>query len=419
MWGFEGHRSVPFLFARKYEMRIQDIKPLQEEKEPFVVRLLRRALTKQSNVLIDATVKSGRKHGFLTDIEVGTGWKDGLGNKIPTYRFVYHRAGNAGRGTFELPAEGVDDILTLTKEDGEIKVIHIDKINEMEVAGKPPLWFTLMQKGLAAGKKFYFASGANKIYDVRPSGTGYRLLMTNRKTGEGKNYTMVADNAENWTLTKFEDGHRLTMIQNVKKPVTEAVEDPAVYSMFQKLLADGQKVFFRNRSGKKTQLRHAMAGVSTSGKPAWWFFDSDNSAHRKAIVWKVGETIDKLTLKKDGDDWMLFDKTVKLKEERGDEPTVITLINKRIALQGAVNVDIIQNGKQVRGWITEPIVPSPFSTPEHFYYKTILHKMTGNSRAFILGTDADALFRVTQQKEKNGKTTLKLVSREGAQDASK
>ena len=405
-------------------MRITDIKPLKEDaSEPFVVRLLRRAIARDGKVAIDYNATSGRKYGWLIkEPEVGTGWRTGLGDFIPTFRFTVQRkrAMQDRPITFELPAEGVDNLMTLTKKDGKLLIINApEKVNEMQVAGEPAMWIGLAKKALDVGKKLYFASGANQITAINDEvapGVVY-VMLVNPKTGKKQTYTIQTSKSDEWTLQKFEDGHRLTMVQNVKKPVTEAAEDPTVYSMFHKLLADGQKVFFRNRGGKKTQLRHAMTGVSTSGKQAWWFFDSDNPAHRKAIVWKVGETIDKLTLKKDGDDWVLFDKTVKLKEERGDEPTVITLINKRIALQGAVNVDIIQNGKQVRGWITEPIVPSPFSTPEHFYYKTILHKMTGNSRAFILGTDADALFRVTQQKEKNGKTTLKLVSREGAQDA--
>lgn len=134
--------------------------------------------------------------------------------------------------------ETIKDGLRLTM----VKDKPADRLEEMEVAGRPPLWFTLIQKGLAAGKKFYFAPGANKIYDVRQAGTGYRVLMTDRKTGAGRNYTMVADNAENWTLTKFEDGHLLALKKD--EPVTEALggEEPLVVTLINQRVDKGGAV---------------------------------------------------------------------------------------------------------------------------------------------------------------------------------
>lgn len=234
-------------------MLLEDVVSLGEDRVPLMVRMLRRALTKHSNILIDLNVKSGRKRGFLTGVEEGGGWSTGdVGTKIPTYRFTYHRQSNSGVGTFELPAASIDSTMTFTKEDGELKVVNVvDKMNEMEVAGQPPLWFNLLKKGLAAGKNFYFASGGNRIYNAIYTPTLIRLAMKNRKTKAENAYTMVPDNFENWKLEKFEDGHRLIMRKTVKE---DADDIPTVVKIM------------NNRLEKMGAIK-ANLNLSMGGKP--------------------------------------------------------------------------------------------------------------------------------------------------------
>lgn len=87
-------------------------------------------------------------------------------------------------------------------------------------------------------------------------------------------------------------------------------DEPLVVKLFKKLMADKQRVFFRNRAGKETEVKHLSVGVSTSGKPAWWFYHEPNTGTNQPVTWKTGDAINKLSLKKDGDRWVLFDRTV-------------------------------------------------------------------------------------------------------------
>ncbi len=401
-------------------MRIQDIKPLKEDSsEPFVVRLLRRAIARDGKVAIDYNATSGRKYGWLIkEPEVGTGWRTGAGDPIPTFRFTVQRkrAMQDRPITFELPAAGIDNLMTLTKQDGKLLITNpVDKINEMEVAGKPPLWVKLIKIGLEKQRKFYFASGANKIYDVVVSPTSIRVLMTNRKTGEGKAYTMVPDNFEKWTLSKFEDGHRLTMVQNIK----ENVHEPTVVSMFQKLIDGGKRVFFMRRDGKKIQIKCYRSGLSTSGKNAWWFYDAYSPGSGKVIVWKVGETIDKLTLKKQGsgdqEHWVLYDKTVTKLTESDETPMIVRLMNKRLEKKGAIRVDVsaMPVGKRLKGWITEPLEHNPAKLiGSRDGWKARIHTDGGGIKVMWFDGDADEHFTLRSGEDANGNKYIKVSERE-------
>lgn len=389
-----------------------------------MVRLLRRAIAKHGTVAIDLKVVSGRKHGWLTkEPEVGRGWTTGLGEKIPTYRFTYERVKGGGQGTFELPAAGVDDLMTLTKHKDALLITNVvDKLSEMKVEGEPPLWFNIIQNGLSAGRKFYFAGGGNRIWDLytqRSAGKQTVVLrlehVKRKKNGQPdrQTYTIWEQSFEDWTLTKYEDGHKLTMRQNVKKKVTEAADEPAVVSMFKKLLDGGQQIFFRDRSGKKTRLWRVTDGVSVSNKPMWWFHDTVTNKGTRPLTWRSIDTIDKLTLKKDGSDWILFDKTVKLKEEIGGEPLIITLMNKRIAKQGAVSakLDILPAGKQLVGWITAPIEPVP-AMGGKTQWRAVVQKASGGKGVFMFGDDADSTHTLTTKKDRKGNTSVEVTNRE-------
>ena len=387
-----------------------------------MVRLLRRAIAKYGSVPIDLKVVSGRKHGWLTkEPEVGRGWTTGLGDKIPTYRFTYERVKGGGQGTFELPAAGVDNLMTLTKHNGEFLITNPpDKVNEMHVPGEPAMWIGLVKKALKAGKKIYFASGGNEVVAVNDEVSPgiVWVSLENRKTGKKQTYTIASSKSDEWTLQKFEDGHRLTMVQNIKEE-EEVDLNPPIYTMFWKLKKAGKNVYFKNRAGREIQLNFAKTGLSSSGNDAIWFFSSHNSPGN-AITWKTGDNIGKLTLKKKPgtDDWLLFDRTaVKLKESK-NEPMIVTLMQKRLNNDGAIKVEISDMlRKSIRGWITEPIEFMPAQLwGSRDGWKCIIHADGGGKKVLWLDGDADEYYTLRTGTDGNGNKFVKLTVRDGADD---
>lgn len=409
-------------------MRIHDIKPLKEDaSEPFVIRLLRRAIARDGKVAIDFHAVSGRKFGWLIkEPEIGRGWRNGLGDYIPTYRFTVlrRRAMKSGPITFELPTVGVDNLMTLTKKDGKLLIVDApEKVNEMHVDGEPPIWFNIIQKGISAGKKFYFASGANKIYGVhyrRAAGVPtVNLQLEHVKRWRGgqpdrQTYTIWEKDFDKWTFTKFDDGHRLTMRNALKEEVNAG---PPIYTMFWKLKKAGKNVYFKNSAGREIQLNFAKTGLSTSGNDAIWFYSSFNSLGN-AVTWKTGDNINKLTLKKKQgtDDWLLFDRTVvKLKESR-NEPMIVTLMNKRLNNKGAIKVDVGDMlRKRIQGWITEPIEFMPAQLwGSRDGWKSIIQTITGK-KVLWFDIDADEYYTLRTGTDDDGNKFVKLTERDGGQ----
>lgn len=331
-------------------MRIQDIKPLHPQKEPLVVRPLRRALT------------------------------------------------------------------------------EYDALSEVQVEGEPPLWFNIIQKGISAGRKFYFASGGNRIWDLytqRSAGSETVVLrlehVKRKKNGQPdrQTYTIWQKDYNEWTLVKHGDGHTLTMVQNVRKPVNEGADEPTVISMARKILASDEPLFFMNVAGKIHRVHDIHTGFSVSGKQAWWFIDGK----RNAVSWKVGDTISKLTIKKMPMDagasmqWTLYDRTRTIKESV-DTPMVVRLINQRIAKKGAVYVDVpvLPAPRRLKGWVTEPVEAEPavdgFTGSARTLYKlkTADHHSGARGKSMWLTHEADRTYTFKTETDGTGNKVLKLVA---------
>ena len=159
-------------------------------------------------------------------------------------------------------------------------------------------------------------------------GRGGAAVKLSEKTHGGTSTIIIPSSvAKKYSIKKDAEGRH---IFSSSTRVIESTDEPLVVSMFKKLLDAGERIYFRNRAGKLTQIRHVMGGMTARGKPAWWFFDSTNHATRKAVVWKTGDAIDKLSLQRQRDFWVLYDKTVKLREGV-DEPMVVSMTRKLLA----------------------------------------------------------------------------------------
>lgn len=299
-----------------------------------------------------------------------------------------------------------------------------------ELIDDAPIWYTIIDSGLKKGRKFYFASGANRIYKVVMSPSSIRLLLTNRKTGEGKAYTMVSDNFDKWTMRKFEDGHRLVMVQNVK----ESVDDPITVSMFKKLIANGNEVFFMDKAGKVQKVGFVKSGDGIYGKKMWRFYYSSKdgeSGTSGAVVWKDENNIDKLSLKKmvhtrTGSEpvWTLYDTSkVKLKEDT-QEPFIVTLMNQRIAKGGAILLNAKYGiSSRMKGWVTRPIVRietrDGLGNPTGPFWKMVTndHPSGAKGKSYFLTQTSDEKYTLKKTKDGNGNTVISLIDREGSDEA--
>lgn len=279
-----------------------------------------------------------------------------------------------------------------------------------------PLWASLIQKGLDKGVKFYFGAGGNRIVLLsfrKTRDSEYIVLHLEHKDSRKKQtYTVWGKSYDGLTLKKHEDGFVLRFRKDTE-PVKESVEEPMVVSMFKKLRAAGEKVVFRNLAGKETQVKRVATGEAPSGAPVWWFYDRDSEVGARALTWRVGDAIDKLSLKKEGDHWLLYDKTIKLKEEAEQEPLIVRLINNRLAKGGAVLVDVavLPAGKRLKGWVTRPI--EPVRTMSGLAYKLVTndHPSGARGRAFYLMADADSTYTLKVDVDGKGNKVVKLVNR--------
>lgn len=415
-------------------MRIIDIKPLLEDAEPFVVRLLTRAFLRGETPIIDFKDFNGRKVGTLTTPGVPGAWRDGLGNRIPIYDF----RGTTSRGdpfSVQVPVASVDRLMTLTQKGGRLLLTNAkEKVQEMQVPGEPPIWANIILRSFDSGRPVYFASGVNRIVglDFKPStdGTSQVTLQLKKDDEEPsarkgryiykvihQTYNIPERSYDRWTLSAFNDGVRLTMRRD--EPVTEDVSEPAVVSMCKKLLGAGEKVYFVDRAGKKSQVRRVDAGLSASGKKTWWFYGTAPGA--RPLVWRSIDTIDKLSLKKDGADWDLFDRTVKkavkpVTETLGtEEPLIVTLINQRVAKGGAVEVDVpvLPAGRRFKGWVVKPVTTEPSSSGAPIYrLVTASHHSGARGKVLHLTASADDTYRLQKAVDGNGNPYLRMVRRD-------
>lgn len=110
-----------------------------------------------------------------------------------------------------------------------------------------PMWASIIMRHLANGVKFYFASGANRIIKISQEetlGVPYYILLLEhlRKKQNGKpqrqTYTIRSNSVNNWTLKKYLDGYRLTMLDHVD----ESFSEPVVVSLARKILNRGDTV---------------------------------------------------------------------------------------------------------------------------------------------------------------------------------
>lgn len=98
-------------------------------------------------------------------------------------------------------------------------------LEELHVDGMPPLWYTIVEKGLNNGKKFYFGAGGNRIYAVEmttgasPNEMNIALYLEHTRKKDGGKlrrqlYRVPPKSLDSWTLVKFEDGHCLRPVSD-------------------------------------------------------------------------------------------------------------------------------------------------------------------------------------------------------------
>lgn len=123
-------------------------------------------------------------------------------------------------------------------------------IEEVEL----PLWYSIIQSGLTKGRNFYFASGANRIWDLNAQKSAGQWTITLRlekakarpgSQAEKKTYTIWQKDRQSgvggfskWTLKKFEDGHRLVMVRETNEDVSE----PLIVRLINQKIAKGGAV---------------------------------------------------------------------------------------------------------------------------------------------------------------------------------
>lgn len=296
-----------------------------------------------------------------------------------------------------------------------------------------PLWASLVKKSLERGKPMYFASGGSRIVDIEHTRTFDKTMFvlhlehtTRKEQGKPKKqtYTIWNRTYDLWTLEKFKDGYRMKIKMKIdtedSTKAFESVEEPLVVSIFRKLVDMGEPVFHVNRSGRYKRLKLVDNGVSVSGQPAWWFYETEQGARNgDAIVWRVGDNVNNLTIsnvptKSDPQlsHWVLHDKKVKVNEGvDGDAPMLVRLINQRIAKKGAVKLELTRVNPHITGWITEPIVRQSMRDG-HVWRALYFRRTSEPNKIFYFNPNADSSYTLKKEKDLNGNTVIKVVYRD-------
>ena len=311
------------------------------------------------------------------------------------------------------------------------RVYPIQTEHLRESSGQP-LWVSIVQMMLDKKHPVYFASGGNRIIDIdyRQTYVLLKLEHTKRKVNgklHRQVYTIPRKDYDEWTLEKHGDGHTLTMVQNVQKPVneqTDATDEPLIISLLRKLLSAGQTVYFVSRGGKKgARVESTHAGIAPGDVKTWWvdgvYTATSGRQQHRSVAWIDATTAYSLTLKKEGDVWVLRKKNT-LKEEEHDVPMIVRLINQRIAKKGAVLVSLPTSPDHhgLKGWVTEPIVTMHGTDgltgkPKiHYKLKTADHPSGAKGRAMYLPPDADEHYTLTTDVDGNGNKIMKMITKQ-------
>ena len=198
-----------------------------------------------------------------------------------------------------------------------------------------PLWASIIKRHLEKGVKFYFAGAGNRIYDIfaqEAAGVmtvSLRLEHVKRKKNgrpDRQTYTIWERAFNDWTLKKFEDGFKLTMVQNTKK-INEEQENPLWATIIQKHLPRGHKFYHDlGTTGRITSIE-----VLPERGEVELYLEFPSGSKTVLKIWE--EKFNNFTLKnfKDGHKLVALEqpKEEKINEDASD-PLVVSLFQKLI-----------------------------------------------------------------------------------------